>query len=66
MQHLLVSGNSNTFIRDPVLMKAMYDAVEDMQPKTLSSCFLLETNSRGPCSEIIYRDMMDKFLSVGF
>ena len=61
MQHLLDAGTPNAFklIRDPQPTKAMCDEVQEMNPKTLSACFLLKTRSRLFYLEIIYLDMME-------
>ena len=41
MERLRKAGNANAFIREPKPTKEMYDAVQDMHPKTLSACFIV-------------------------
>ena len=43
----------------------MYDAVQEMHPKTLSACFLVETSARLRYPEIIYRDLMEVVMESG-
>ena len=55
-QRLVDGGTPNAFINDPQPTKAMWDAVEDMHPKTLRCSFVLETSNRLRNPLVVLRD----------
>ena len=67
MHRLRKAGDPNAFIRAPKPTKEMYDAVQDMHPKTLSACVIVlassSTSKRNV--DIIYRDMMEQVMESG-
>ena len=63
-QALIDMGTPNAFISDPQPTKAMWDAVQDMHPKTLSCCFVLEPSARVDTLGIL-RDMLDEVTKCG-
>ena len=65
MQRLVDAGTPNAFINDPQPTKEMYDAVQDMHPKTLSVCFVLETSTRLRNTLIVYRNLMEVVMESG-
>ena len=64
-QALVDMGTLNAFINDPQPTKAMYDAVQDMHPKTLSACFVLETSNRLTNPLVVFRDLLDVVMESG-
>ena len=64
MQALVDMGTPNAFINDPQPTKDMWDAVQDMHPKTLSCCFVLEPSARVDTLGIL-RDMLDEVMKCG-
>ena len=58
-QALIDMGTPNAFISDPQPTKAMWDAVQDMHPKTLSACFVLETSTRLKNPLVVFRDLLE-------
>ena len=64
MQALVDMGTPNAFINDPQPTKAMWDAVQEMHPKTLSCCFVLEPSARVDTLGIL-RDMLDEVTKCG-
>ena len=65
MERMGEDGHHNHFIREPQPTKEMYDAVQDMHPKTLSACFIIATSTSKRNPEIIYRDMMEQVMESG-
>ena len=65
MQRLVDAGTPNAFINDPQPTKEKYYAVQDMHPKTLSVCFVLETSTRLKNPLIVYRDLMEVVMESG-
>ena len=65
MERMGQDGHHNHFIREPQPTKEMYDAVQDMHPKTLSACFIIATSTSKRNPEIIYRDMMEQVMETG-
>ena len=65
MERLRKAGNANAFIREPQPTKEMYDAVQDMHPKTLSACFIIAIYTSKRNVDIIYRDMMEQVMESG-
>ena len=63
-QVLIDMGTPNAFINDPQPTKAMYDAVQDMHPKTLSCCFVLEPSTRVN-TLVILRDLLEVVMESG-
>ena len=64
MDCLSKAGDANAFITDPKPTKEMYDVVQDMHPKTLSGCFIIETYTK--CNaDILYRDMVEVVMKSG-
>lgn len=55
---LRIAGHPNAFIREPKATKEMYDAVQDMHPKTLSTCWILATSTTKTNPELKFRDMV--------
>ena len=64
MQALVDMGTPNSFINDPQPTKDMWDAVQDMHPKTLSCCFVLEPSARVN-TLVLLRDMLDEVMESG-
>ena len=64
-QLLVDAGMPNAFINDPQPTKAMWDAVQDMHPKTLSCCFVLETSNRLRNPLVILRDLLEVVMESG-
>jgi hypothetical protein len=60
-QALIDMGTPNAFISDPQPTKAMWDAVQDMHPKTLSCCFVLEPSARVN-TLVLLRDMLQEVM----
>ena len=65
MERLRKAGNANAFMCEPQPTKEMYDAVQDMHPKTLSACFIIATSASKRKPEIIYSDMWSRLWRVG-
>ena len=67
MERLCKACNANAFIREPQPTKEMYDAVQNMHPKTLSACFIImaSTSTSKRNVDIIYRDMMEQVMESG-
>ena len=65
MERLRKAGNANAFIREPQPTKEMYDAVQNMHPKTLSACFIIAASTSKRNVDIIYRDMMEQVMESG-
>ena len=65
MERMGNDGHHNHFIREPQPTKEMYDAVQDMHPKTLSACFIIVTSTSKRNPEIIYSDMMEQVMESG-
>ena len=67
MNRLRKAGDPNAFIRAPKPTKEMYDAVQDMHPKTLSMCFIVMASSSTSKRniDVIYRDMMETVMESG-
>ena len=67
MHRLRKAGDPNAFIRAPKPTKEMYDAVQDMHPKTLSMCFIVyaspSTSKRNV--DVIFRDMVETVMESG-
>ena len=63
-QALIDMGTPNAFISDPQPTKAMWDAVQDMHPKTLSCCFVLEARN-GLESQALLRAMLEEVMVSG-
>ena len=63
-QALIDMGTPNAFISDPQPTKAMWDAVQDMHPKTLSCCFVLEVRN-GLESHNLLRAMLQEVMASG-
>ena len=59
MQRLVDAGTPNDFISGPQPTKAMHGAVQEMHPKTLSTCFMIEMSTRLRNPRIIFRDLME-------
>jgi hypothetical protein len=58
-------GDSNAFIRYPTATKSMYDAVQDVHPKTLSACFVMLTTTSKTNPEELFRDMVRSVMESG-
>ena len=65
MQRFIDAGTPNAFISDPQPTKAMHDAVQDMHPKILSACFVIETSTRLKTPLVVYRDLMVVVMESG-
>ena len=67
MNRLRKAGNANAFIREPKPTEEMYDAVQNMHPKTFSSCFIIitSTSTSKRNVDIKYRDMMEQVMESG-
>ena len=65
LERLVDAGTPNAFINDPQPTKAMYDAVQDMHPKTLSASFVLETSTRLKNSFVIFRRRLPRLIGGG-
>ena len=64
-QRLVDAGTPNAFINEPQPTKAMWDAVQDMHPKTLSCCFVLETSNRLRNPLVVLRDLLEVVMESG-
>ncbi len=68
MQRISEAGTLvNTFISNPVTpvsIKAMCNGVQDVHPKNLFHCFVLENSSRKQNLEIIFCDMVEEGMVV--
>ena len=67
IERLRKACNANAFIREPKPTKEMYDAVQNMHPKTLSACFIImaSTSTSKRNVDIIYRGMMEQVMESG-
>ena len=65
MERLRKAGNANAFIREPQPTKEMYDAVQNMHPKTLSACFIIAASTSKRNVDIVHRDMMEQVMESG-
>ena len=63
-QALINMGTPNAVICDPQPTKAMWDAVQDIHPKTLSCCFVLEQSTRVE-TLVLLRDMLQEVMESG-
>ena len=62
---LLKDGDGNAFIRNPTATKQMYDAVQEVYPKTLSACLVMATSTSKAHPNVLFRDMMRSVMESG-
>jgi hypothetical protein len=62
MQTLREAGNSNAFVSNTVLTKEIWDGVQSVYAKTLSTCFLTEQIFKKPKVAFIYLEMMEEMM----
>ena len=62
MQRLLEVFSGNSFIREPIATKDMWDGVQSAHTKTLSCSFVLTTSSNRANVAIELRDMMEEIM----
>ena len=59
---LIKAGTPNAFIRKPIVIKGMWDAVQEAHAKTHSCCILLECSK---CSEERYFSLVEEMMACG-
>ena len=65
MQRLSKVCSGNSFIREPIATKDMWDGVQSAHSKTLSCSFVLTTSSKRAKVAIELRDMMEEIMECG-
>ncbi len=65
MQRLLEVFSGNSFVREPIATKDMWDGVQSAHSKTLSCSFVLATASKRANLAIELRDMMEEIMEYG-
>jgi hypothetical protein len=65
IQRLLEVFSGNSFIREPIVTKDMWDGVQSAHSKTLSCSFVLATASKRANVAIVLRDMMEEIMECG-
>ena len=59
---LIKAGTPNAFIRKPIVIKGMWDAVQEAHAKTHSCCILLECSK---CSKERYFSLVEEMMACG-